>query len=353
MRIIKSIIVVSLLFMLPACDKASELLEKPPESSLTGYLDSTINGAWTDAYGYISTQDKAIKSLTEYKSEVAHDNDVKAMIARKTVYKIIGVKKSGDSATANVEISTPDLSGFFTDLMKSALSSAFGKEKSNGVDAAAMESQVKEKIESGEFPLKTEKKEFTIIREADGWRVFLDWETQEKIVGLITEAEKLREQKKLRAAKEKYDEIFELDSDRVKAYKASKEITEEIILFEEKQAYIGNVELYDLTAAYYKTYLSDRVPGVKFKIKNKGDRTLNEVEITVYFEDSKGNVIAEEDYHPVLVSKYSYSNNKPLKPNYVWQQESGKFYQAKSVPSEWKEGAITAKVTDIEFSGTN
>ena len=29
--------------------------------------------------------------------------------------------------------------------------------------------------------------------------------------------------------------------------------------------------------------------------------------------------------------------------------EQGKFYQAKSVPSEWKEGMIEAKITNIEF----
>jgi hypothetical protein len=62
-------------------------------------------------------------------------------------------------------------------------------------------------------------------------------------------------------------------------------------------------------------------------------------------------VIAEEDFNPVLVSRYSYSgDNKPLKPGYVWQMESDKFYQAKSVPSEWQEGSIDARITDIAFS---
>ena len=61
-------------------------------------------------------------------------------------------------------------------------------------------------------------------------------------------------------------------------------------------------------------------------------------------------MIAEEEFNPVLVTKYSFGNNKPLRPNYIWQQERGQFYQAKSVPSEWKEGAVKAKITDIEFA---
>ena len=70
----------------------------------------------------------------------------------------------------------------------------------------------------------------------------------------------------------------------------------------------------------------------------------------MYFKDAKGNVIAEETYYPVLVSEFSFGrDNKPLKPNYIWQLERGKFYRADSVPDEWKEGAVSAKITDIEF----
>lgn len=119
----------------------------------------------------------------------------------------------------------------------------------------------------------------------------------------------------------------------------------------EEAAYIrNNLRLYDLDAKYYDSLLEGRVPGVRFKIKNNGNRTLNEVEVRVVFYDEAGNAIAEEDYHPVLVSEYSYSgDNKPLRPNYIWQQESGKFYMAKNVPSEWAAGKATATITDVEF----
>ena len=124
----------------------------------------------------------------------------------------------------------------------------------------------------------------------------------------------------------------------------------EIAAFEEKQAYVANVELYDLKARYYDTYLEGRVPGVEFKLRNKGTRSLRKVEVTVYFQDASGAVIAEKEYNPILVTKYSFGdNNRPLRPNYIWQLERGKFYQAKSVPTEWKEGAVKAKITDIEF----
>ena len=30
--------------------------------------------------------------------------------------------------------------------------------------------------------------------------------------------------------------------------------------------------------------------------------------------------------------------------------ERGKFYQAKSVPDDWKAGKVKAKITDVEFA---
>jgi len=163
----------------------------------------------------------------------------------------------------------------------------------------------------------------------------------------VTETELPRESKLTKTSSENQIETSKQNQEKG-IEKPQKENQE----FEEKQAYIKYVVLYDLKAGYYKTYLEEKIPGVEFKLKNKGDRTLKEVEVTVYFKDAAGTIIAEEDYHPVLVTKYSLSgDNKPLKPNYVWQMERGKFYKADSVPSEWKEGAVSAKITNIEFEG--
>jgi hypothetical protein len=118
----------------------------------------------------------------------------------------------------------------------------------------------------------------------------------------------------------------------------------------EEAAYIKqNLRLYDLRAKYYDSMLDGRVPGVDFKIQNNGNRTLNQVTVRVVFYDAKGNPISEEEYNPVIVSDYSIGDNTPLRPHYIWQQESDKFYEAKNVPSEWAEGKATATITNIEF----
>lgn len=109
----------------------------------------------------------------------------------------------------------------------------------------------------------------------------------------------------------------------------------------------GKLELYDFKAKYFDSVLSGRIPGVDFKLRNKGERALKKVRVVVYFQDGSGATIAEEDYMPVLSG--GFSSGVPLKPGYIWQQERGRFLSAKKVPNEWKDGAATVKIAEIQF----
>src|SRR5690606_28064197 len=91
-------------------------------------------------------------------------------------------------------------------------------------------------------------------------------------------------------------------------------------------------------------------PGVRFKLRNDGERTLNRVEVMVFFKDSAGKIIAEKDFNPVLVSQFGIGDSKPLRPGYIWQMDASRFYKADSGPDEWEEGAVEARITDIEFA---
>lgn len=102
-----------------------------------------------------------------------------------------------------------------------------------------------------------------------------------------------------------------------------------------------HLEVYDVRAKFTDSYLYGKVPGVRFKLRNTGEKELARVDVTVYFKDAVGTVIAEEVF---------YGFDKPLKPGYIWQMEQGSFYTVKSVPSEWQEGSVAAEVTGIRFS---
>jgi len=59
--------------------------------------------------------------------------------------------------------------------------------------------------------------------------------------------------------------------------------------------------------------------------------------------------LPEESYTPVITNA-GYGSTKPLKPNYIWRIERGKFFSAKSVPREWKTGKVKVEVSDISFA---
>ena len=192
------------------------------------------------------------------------------------------------------------------------------------------------------------------MKETDGWKVFLDLKTKkaekekaDKIATLLSDARDLRNSKKLHGAVNKYEEVLTLDSEMVDAKEGLTETRKEIEALEEKQAYIKNVVLKDFKVSEGTKYeFSEPEPGVFGTIVNKGNRSLTEVEITVYFLDENGTVIGEEDFHPVLVTEYSFGNdNKPLKPNYV--KDFG--YSVEDyAPSSWSR-EVRAKITNIEF----
>jgi len=339
----RAILLATCAVVLVGCDQVRGLLGGGPRPALEKYLTATTAGNLDEAYGHISSQDRQAKTLAEYKSENS-DNPFAIILARQTTYEIQDIQVDGANASATAKVTRPDLAGVAKDFFGAAFSAALG-----GKDSKQLQQQLADKYANQKLPTTTSSETFRLVKESDGWRVFLDWETQKRVSTAMAEAAELRKEKKLHAALAKLDEVLTLKSEMVEAKKQRAEVAKEIADFDRKQSYVDKVKLYDLNARYYETYLEKRVPGVTFKLKNTGDQTLKKVEVTVYFKNANGDVIHEESYHPVWVTKYSISDNKPLKPNYIWQLERGKFYQAKSVPDEWKAGSVSAKITDIEF----
>ena len=112
----------------------------------------------------------------------------------------------------------------------------------------------------------------------------------------------------------------------------------------EKEEYATNyLEVYDISARYSNDYLDGKVAVVFGKVKNKGNRTLNRVQVTAYFLDNNEKNIYENSYPAVLIS--GYSDKSPLRPNYI--REFG--FKSKNCPREWEEGRVRVAITDIEF----
>src|SRR5690554_7982235 len=90
--------------------------------------------------------------------------------------------------------------------------------------------------------------------------------------------------------------------------------TKEMEAFIEKVEFIKKIEITEFETKRISTILKENVPAVRVSLKNNGNRSLDKVEVIVYFKDEAGNTIYEENFHPVLVSSYSFiSINNLLK----------------------------------------
>ncbi len=293
------------------------------------YLKAESSCDYESAYSLISSSDKQVKSLTTYKEEENSEfgllfNDT---VRKSTTFKILDSDESENSSIINVEITQDDYSSIVSEMFGAAFS------------GASSEDLVKKY--KGNAPKKTTSKTYNLIKENGQWVLFFNWEKEVKINKLIEEAEKLEKNESLEELFSKYKEILELDS-------TNDSILSKKNIVEEKINYISKVKVYDFVSRYYEQYFGGKDAGVVFKIKNNGNKDLTKVRLTVYFKDAFGNIIHEDYFTPI--SEYSWnSNSQSLKANRIWQMESGTYYKADNVPSEWKEGSAEIKISDIEF----
>ena len=128
--LILSILLASLLTV--SCGYVIDLLGTGPRAALTAYLDATIRGDWEAAYGHLSSQDQAVRTLAAYKAESS--NELRQSVSSKATYTVVAIEEHGDTANARVDLTLPDLSGMFTDILGSAFASALGGSKQEDIE---------------------------------------------------------------------------------------------------------------------------------------------------------------------------------------------------------------------------
>jgi len=319
---------------LSACDA---IKGNAPKQALRSYLDAVTDGRYEESYALLSHEDRSAVTFEEYRAmekELPFVAD--AEIRKKARITITDVAVSGNTATARVTATVPDVDRMVAKIFGEALAIALSGKGS--VDEKAAES-LPDKI-----PMKTLSLQYRLVKENGKWKVRRGYKAKK----LVREADELLKKKDIARAIDLYKQALAYDSELVEAQKGLKTATEKAKEIAEKQAYIKKVKLYDFVARYFTNLADERVPGVRFKLKNEGQKTLGRVVVIVYFKDKNGTIIAEEEYVPV--NENALFDGKPLRPGYIWQLERNKFYVAPSVPSEWQEGAAIAKIADIEFS---
>jgi hypothetical protein len=171
---------------------------------------------------------------------------------------------------------------------------------------------------------------------------------REEVSKLSKKASKFIASNKFQEALTIYQGMSNLQSGIEPAKKGIKSTEEAMQSFTEKVNYIAKIDIIEFNTTRIDTYLGKALPAVRIGLKNNGERDLDKIKVTVFFQDSKGNNIHEKDFFPVLVSKYS--NKKPLKAGYVYEMKKDQYNIVESPLSSWEEGKATIKIIDVEFS---
>lgn len=160
----------ALIYLVGSCS------EPTPNDALTKYLDARyVKMDYKKAMKYLSTKDKPI--YEEYSPLLPQKkNPIERYIADRTSYTIISLDISGDQATAKVVIEKPNPLSDFDISVSDSLTDAIG-----GSDfEEKIEKLYAKKYNGKSIPLMTYKKKYNLIKEINGWKVYLDLESKKR-----------------------------------------------------------------------------------------------------------------------------------------------------------------------------
>ena len=305
-----------------------------PKEVMGKYLDAYGKGKYEEAYPLLSSSDKAAKSLDAFSE--SEESEFMVFLGPKVSYQVTGIKTEGDKAKAAVEIKVPDMKGVFGELLGKIMAMVLGGEQDND----ALEKMLAERVQGKNWPTTTRTEYYDLVKEKDGWKVFLNYEGIDKSQELKYKAEILETQKKYAEAKSALEEATKLNPKDTEIPGRIKAMDKKATEYKERQMYFDRIEVRDVSVE--PNNLGQL--GVFGELKNRGDRTLRAVAITVYYLDKEGNGIHEKTYYPVVATGELHGDNQPLKPNY------GKtfWYRIDRAPSDWAK-KVKVAVTDVEF----
>ncbi len=249
-----------------------------PKGVLSRFLDTSLQGRYREAYVFLSSSDRSVKSEEEFESLFGGDPLVR-VFQEKTSYTIDEIDVQDGKATAKVAFKEPNAE----EIRKALFEGAAGPPADWTVDGAR--ALLAEKFKDGALPTASRTQEYTLIQEPIGWRMFLDWELAGRISGLLAQAASFEAAGNLPLAHKKYGEILEAAPSHEVALAKRAQLDGFIREAEEVSAYLPNVTL---VGASEVGDTAKGYPALFGEVKNGGSRSLDMIEISVVFLDAAG-----------------------------------------------------------------
>lgn len=163
----------------PLPTAADDAAQTGPEAVLKAYLNALYSRDAAGAYAHLSSLDRDVKSFEDYRSETGqlsgHALELARAIARQIRYRDMTLRHEGETVTATFGVQLPNAN--HAELRSLALD--FDAEALARLGAAALNKRIatiEQMAEQGALPVLTgDREQWTLVREDNQWRVFLNW----------------------------------------------------------------------------------------------------------------------------------------------------------------------------------
>ncbi|MDD5167508.1 MAG: hypothetical protein PHN75_01725 [Syntrophales bacterium] len=139
------------------------------------YLEAVVNGRTEEAYHFLSSQDRARQTLTEYNARRSLGHGLIAnMIARKISFRVETTEETADGATVLATVTAPDFKKIMNDVFEGMGGNNMPEQNLEAfIFVCRNISHNLEKYRQPPIPMKVCKESYRLIREKDRWKIHL------------------------------------------------------------------------------------------------------------------------------------------------------------------------------------
>jgi hypothetical protein len=137
---------------------------------ISAYLDASLHDRYEEAYSYLLETDRAALSLEEYKARKENQIVIQCNeFTKRTTFKVESIDIKGDHATAEIEITEPDVRLILKDLVGAFVAWILDDDE----ELEALEKEMEKKYSKGDIPMTSSTELYYLVREHGAWKVDL------------------------------------------------------------------------------------------------------------------------------------------------------------------------------------
>lgn len=212
-----------------------------PEEIVEQYLDLTLKRSdFKSAYSLLARADKSIKTQEDFIQEnIIKVSDkipkqmanaaekINQVVRENTSWKILGTTNYDKRLVVKIMLSTLDLEKAVYEIFQELLLPTLSGDLTKGKEHLTIENTQSKFLDIlNSVGLIVEEKEYTVLNEVDGWKLFIDFKKTDRVNTLLVEAQEDMKARELENAIVKYEKVLEIDRGNTQARKMIEYLSE-------------------------------------------------------------------------------------------------------------------------------